>query len=647
MSGWAEGFFSAAGEHAQQMDMMDMEREQAKRKEFGKQLLSWAQDESLHPDRRQKAMQRYQEFINTPWNKKLNYKVDDLFETQNPVEMNKNISYPGPPKEEGGPSDYANQFEARTTRSLPGENVGPWITPEEKAQQAGDAAGIKAQATFKYQEALKRAGATNKVQGGRVPMTKADLDQMGVTQPNGQPYPEGFYYGQHMADGTFMVTPAAEAVMTGPDLLGPGGEQTPSVRGRYSNDPEPINAPPGFTPSPKKIGTVVEKDENGTYYKVTYDSTTGRELSAMPFTPSAVYGSTSTNEEYIDDGVDKWRVQVRRQTSPNYQGGPTRQAPGATGGIGQPAVPGQPSPRQQPTNAGASSSTSTVALPPPPPSTRDSASNFAAQAAKAGPLGPAKVDSYTGETFSYGKDGGSVGNLYNLGASPADFRPPRDTPQHQAIREELEDKLYGSRPGVIHNRPKLPGETQLNKFAANTGVYRRTLELLEKAYDYSDVLDNPKDALKMKFLVSFSPWEEFTGRMLFKLSDRELEFAKAYYGLREHIQKMRGPLGAAGFRSVEAFESLQAQRGSILGNPQITKGVLQNSMKTFLTLWGPDEHTISIARRKANIANPIAQRLYGKAYAQETPEDVELEMLLDGWQNPPSSAPAKKAANKI
>jgi hypothetical protein len=58
------------------------------------------------------------------------------------------------------------------------------------------------------------------------------------------------------------------------------------------------------------------------------------------------------------------------------------------------------------------------------------------------------------------------------------------------------------------------------------------------------------------------------------LTPQESAVATAFAALTEHVNLLRGPLGAQGFRGPEAFARLQAQRGNPLANPSVTLGVL-------------------------------------------------------------------------
>jgi hypothetical protein len=65
----------------------------------------------------------------------------------------------------------------------------------------------------------------------------------------------------------------------------------------------------------------------------------------------------------------------------------------------------------------------------------------------------------------------------------------------------------------------------------------------------------------------------------FKLTPQEAQLATDFNSLRESVNLVRGALGATGFRGPEAFAALQAQRGKLMGNPQVTRGALSTLIK--------------------------------------------------------------------
>jgi hypothetical protein len=67
----------------------------------------------------------------------------------------------------------------------------------------------------------------------------------------------------------------------------------------------------------------------------------------------------------------------------------------------------------------------------------------------------------------------------------------------------------------------------------------------------------------------------------FDLTPEQEKVATAFQLLVEHINLMRGPLGATGFRGPEAFAALQQQKGNLLARPGITLGVLKFAERNF------------------------------------------------------------------
>jgi len=68
-----------------------------------------------------------------------------------------------------------------------------------------------------------------------------------------------------------------------------------------------------------------------------------------------------------------------------------------------------------------------------------------------------------------------------------------------------------------------------------------------------------------------------------KLTPQQAEMAGDVASLMEHINTLRGPLGATGFRGGEAWSALQAQRGNLMANPAVTKRVLANTITALTT----------------------------------------------------------------
>jgi hypothetical protein len=68
------------------------------------------------------------------------------------------------------------------------------------------------------------------------------------------------------------------------------------------------------------------------------------------------------------------------------------------------------------------------------------------------------------------------------------------------------------------------------------------------------------------------------------LTPEESTFAANFQNMTEDINLLRAPLGATGFRSEQAFEALQAQRGRLTQNPDVFKKVLEGTIASMESL---------------------------------------------------------------
>jgi hypothetical protein len=133
------------------------------------------------------------------------------------------------------------------------------------------------------------------------------------------------------------------------------------------------------------------------------------------------------------------------------------------------------------------------------------------------------------------------------------------------------------------------------------------------------------------------------------ISEPEKQLIEAVAAVRknlsEHIQVIRTPLGAAGFRSLEAFWALQEQYGDLFMNPRITTMVMRNTLKTVLTIKAAYDKGENISRRmlRGLDGNPMAgpnypsaetRAEYLAAYGYDSLAASQA-MLRDGYEAPP------------
>ena len=210
-------------------------------------------------------------------------------------------------------------------------------------------------------------------------------------------------------------------------------------------------------------------------------------------------------------------------------------------------------------------------------------------------------------------------------------------------------QAYSKRMGVIQRTPGPLTRFQQNKMEKDVGIRSQVIDRLQGVLSRADMLDSMLTAGQLDIAVDPSrPYQLVTrvlGRIIpqgytpsadeimkgskGRMSLDKAQLAADFIALKEDIQNMRGPMGAAGFRSLEAFMALQAQRGSLLGDVNVTKAVLRNSMRVFLALHGVDVSSLAQNAGKPNPANGSIQDRYLDAY--QDPVKATRAMKLDGY----------------
>ncbi len=143
--------------------------------------------------------------------------------------------------------------------------------------------------------------------------------------------------------------------------------------------------------------------------------------------------------------------------------------------------------------------------------------------------------------------------------------------------------IASSAPGrVVGGRPLAPG--QRIGFEQKLGAFNNTLDLAQKVQKNLDLVGNLIDAKKIDLQTDPSTGiiKAIINRSM-PMNDREMELAGDVASLMEHINTLRGPLAATGFRGHEAWGALQAQRGNLMANPGVTKRTLDNTITALRT----------------------------------------------------------------
>jgi hypothetical protein len=130
------------------------------------------------------------------------------------------------------------------------------------------------------------------------------------------------------------------------------------------------------------------------------------------------------------------------------------------------------------------------------------------------------------------------------------------------------------------------------------------------------------------------------------LSDKEAQVAGDFSQLVEHANLLRGPLGATGFRGKEAWSALQAQRGSPMGDPRITRQQLAGMRQRLIKLNSADAMILNGMGR--TVPDEVKQQSAASAAttANVAPAPHTHQFSLKAWKaaNPQGDTAAASAA---
>lgn len=131
---------------------------------------------------------------------------------------------------------------------------------------------------------------------------------------------------------------------------------------------------------------------------------------------------------------------------------------------------------------------------------------------------------------------------------------------------------------VAGGHPLTPEQVITN--GQRLGALDNTIEILQRVQKGMPMLNSLIDAGKIQMQIDPNQgiFKAFVNRAV-PMSPEEAQMAGDMASLMEHINTLRGPLGATGFRGEDAFNALQAQRGQLMANPAVTSQVLANTLK--------------------------------------------------------------------
>jgi hypothetical protein len=124
-------------------------------------------------------------------------------------------------------------------------------------------------------------------------------------------------------------------------------------------------------------------------------------------------------------------------------------------------------------------------------------------------------------------------------------------------------------------------DLQKEKLVSSVAAFDNTIDLTRYVLKNSNLLDSLITAGKIKLAVSPDTGKLILSRMM-SLTPQEAEFAGKFQSLSEHINTLRLPLGAQGFRSEQAWDALQSMRSNLLANPEISRTVMRTTLQALL-----------------------------------------------------------------
>lgn len=624
MGGFWGGFVERMGQRANEQNLLELQQEHEERQAHAQEFLKRSNDSSYRPEAQQAALQAYSTIMSTKIGKKLDY--GKLWSGVVNVPRS-NVTFPGAPRTEGGPPDWSNTNDVPISNipTAPGEPPIPTTqpgryTPEQQAGMEASAAGMKTTAIETAQQPFKLEQLRTSMEG-----KVASTEQMEESQAAAM-------YGYDSSgrplnpQGTGKITVQRIHGQERPNIfVGPGSKST---AGQAQFDPVSKawyatvlqdgvvmpqrdmagNLVPGY---PKTRAVMVER-EDGKFFTANLDPN-GRifgEYQEIP-KPANLRDIVRTREQIADFGGYKATV-VTTSTTSHVTGAPPKAAkPSPPPGVA-PEVAEKVTPKAKP----AAAHTPTGAVPP-------------AGKVSVTPARDPKVEAKANAVLKSQKLPGSDYEPPEMALDPTDPEGRtivfvNSAAEAETMRkQQMAQNLAAGTARVWDKTPAPMSYIQAAKNDSQIQTFNTTAEFLSELSDAKNIaiLRNPAYAYLVKMAVSTSTAEQFIASMALYANVVPPEaqeafriFVSARKSIKEHIQTIRSPLGAAGFRSLEAFNALQEQAGMIMGDPRITQMVIQNTMRTVLALRAVHERAKSMNEKKPMIADARIRGEFLDAY---------------------------------
>lgn len=202
-------------------------------------------------------------------------------------------------------------------------------------------------------------------------------------------------------------------------------------------------------------------------------------------------------------------------------------------------------------------------------------------------------------------------------------------PQKDGSRLDVTGRMtVYERPRAERQQPLLTAN-QEQEWDGKYTAYRNTVDLLARVKKSVPLLNDLITAGKIKLAIDPTTSELVLSRAT-SLTEREKQLAADMQSLSEHINVIRGPLAATGFRGPEAFAALQASRGNLMAQPEITSKVLDNTMATIRGQMGSIARTLKTSRPKHI---PVSLMDSYLSSAGGNAQKAHALMVEDGWED--------------
>lgn len=156
---------------------------------------------------------------------------------------------------------------------------------------------------------------------------------------------------------------------------------------------------------------------------------------------------------------------------------------------------------------------------------------------------------------------------------------------------------------------------QRKDIEASVGAIGNTIDIANRIHDHIDLLNSLIDAKKIQIQIQPDGLIKQVVARNVPLTDEETQMAADMQSIEEHINTLRGPLQATGFRGPQAWGALQGQAGNLSGSPEVSKLILESTIKALKT----QQHIANKSLGKESDNNVDLNQFYNKPQETSNP----------------------------